>query len=396
MPASIQRQIFLLRIYAAFTFPFACIPFLYFWFAAHGISLEDYLWLVAIYYASMIAAEIPTGFLADRYGRIPAAVLGPSLLASSFVIFGLSSSWTAFAIGQCAMGLGHSFLSGPPAALLFETLRRAGRSEDYLRLESSMHAIRLGGTGVAFLLGGIVAQAFGYQACVLFTAPLCLVASITAMFLRGTGRRRTTRRRPPIVVSASRDLRLPAVAWLTAYFVVLFCLLRYPFHLYQPFLQAAGQDVPWRVGLLFFALNAVAAPCSRLTPWLQSRIGERALFWILPMTLAASMWAMSEQVNRLGIALFFLHQIPFGMHWSLIQNFANHRIRSASRTTVLSALSFFGRLTFVGFLTLTNTSLRSDDAGATVTDILRYVGIGGILATTVCLLLGRRFLAGRD
>ena len=44
--------------------------------------------------------------------------------------------------------------------------------------------------------------------------------------------------------------------------------------------------LPMFVGALFFALNVVAAPASRYAAWLQDRLGERVLFWILPLSLS--------------------------------------------------------------------------------------------------------------
>ena len=71
-----DRQIRLLSAYAIFTYPFACIPFLYFFFKAHGISLHEYMWLIAVYYWAMVAMEIPTGVLADRFGRKKSMLTG--------------------------------------------------------------------------------------------------------------------------------------------------------------------------------------------------------------------------------------------------------------------------------------------------------------------------------
>lgn len=408
---SIDRQLALLRIYGLFTFPFAGVPFLWFHFAECGIDLEAYTQLIAVYYVTMVVVEVPTGYLADRFGRILPAILGPLLLAVGFGVFALGSSFEVFCVAQVLVGFGHSILSGPPAALLFETLQSAGRAPEYLREESRIHGIRLAGTGVAFLLGGVVAHFWGFRASIVATAPLCVVGSVIAMFLRrptpvatDTGSpvavnpadsepsqapARATTKRPDVLRGALRDLRLPAVRWLVAYYVILFCLLRFPFHYYQPYLSDRGLDTPLLIGGLYFLLNVVASPCSRLAPRITERFGERAIFATLPLILGASVLAMSYLPLWAGVTLFFLQQVPFGMHWAMIQNFANQRVQDASRATVLSTLSLCGRLGFSAALPLIML------AAPTVNGIYTLAGIGGCVATGLVLVWGSKYLGRR-
>ncbi len=388
---STQRQLGLLRVYAAFTYPFACVPFLYFYFADHGVTLQQYGWLIAIYYWTMVTAEVPTGVLADRFGRVVPVVLGPTVLAAGFACMAYFDSFWAFAVGEVAMGLGHSILSGPPTAILFETLRRSGRGSEYLHHESRMHFARLSGTGISFLIGGIIAHFYGYRASIVLTIGLCLVAAVTALFLRDTKSTRTSNRRVPILASAMRDLRLPPVRWILAYFIVLFCLLRYPFHFYQPFLRENGFDQPLRIGLLFFAMNVVAAPCGRMVPWLDRRFGERALFWGLLVSLSLSIWAMAHVGIGFAIGLFFVQQVPFGMHWAAVQSFVNHHLRDASRATVLSTISFASRLAFAIALPATMWVADQDVEG-----VFGLVGIGGTAIAILVMVWGTRYLSGHD
>jgi MFS family permease len=163
---------------------------------------------------------------------------------------------------------------------------------------------------------------------------------------------------------AVADLWLREVRWLLVYWVVLFALLRYPFHNYQVFLDTESKAEPLFasplfVGCLYALLNLAAAPLSRKVPWLVERFGRRVLFWGMPLMLCFSMLAMAwsataalEQPETarvfawVGVAMFFLQQIPFGMHWALVQEFVNHRIQPEARSTVWSVLSLGGRLCY--------------------------------------------------
>ena len=93
-------------------------------------------------------------------------------------------------------------------------------------------------------------------------------------------------------------------------------------------------------------------------------------------------------VTQAGALLFFLHQVPFGMHWALFQDFVNHRIARRSRTTVLSAMSFGGRLVFALLFPL----LMSLQDRAGIAAAWLWIGIAGLAVGGAWLWLGRRYL----
>jgi predicted MFS family arabinose efflux permease len=371
----IDRQVRVLSAYAAFTYPFACIPFLWFYFRDHGIGIDGYASLIAVYYVTMVAAEVPTGLLADRFGRKLALALGPTLLALGFLVLRLGDDFAAFAAGEALLGLGHALLSGPPSALLYDSLAQAGGSERYLATEAGLHAWRSVGTGAAFLAGGIVAALAGHAATIVLTAALCATAGVLAFWVREPVRQRA--RAHVLLATALRELRHVDARWVTAYYAVVFCLLRYCFHTYQPYLEEAGEEGPLALGLLFCALNVVAAPWSRAVPGLLRRFGERALLWSMPLALALSLLGMAAAVGTLGVVLFFVHQAPFGAHWSVIQTYANRHLSARSRATALSVLSFAGRIVFAGLFPA--LGVLHARAGLAVTYVV--AGSAGVLAT---------------
>ena len=375
-----------LRAYAAFTYPFACVPFLYFHYADHGVTPAGFATLISAYYVTMVAAEIPTGVLADLRGQRAAMRIGPLVLAAGFAVIGLWPSYPGFYLGQVLLGLGHSILSGPPSALLFRTLKGIGQSADYRRQESVINMLRLLGTGVAFLLGGWLVDRHGIPTAIAATAVACTVASVIAFALAAPPVARSATpgsgQRFHALAHAARDLRRPPVRWMLGYYVLLFFLLRFPFHTYQPFLREANAEDPMWIGVLFFALNLFAAPFSRLTPYLCRRFGLATMLWAMPLLLAVSMAVMAGRVDGFGIALFFLHQVPFGMHWAVVQDYVQHRIDDAARSTVPSVLSFAGRLVFALLFPLTLAS-------GEVADGYLAVGVAGVVLTVVVMAVGR-------
>jgi MFS family permease len=401
----LRRQLACLHAYALVTYPFACVPFLFLYFRQHGIDEGSYGEIVGAYYLAMFLSEVPTGVLADRLGRRPMLVAGPLLLAFGFATLLIWPTYLGFLAGEVLLGLGHAVLSGPPAALLYETLAEHGQQHRFLAIESRLSALRLLGTGSAFLLGGALARTEGgYDATIVATALGCLLAALLALLLR-PGRPVPQLRARAFAGEVGRELRKPAVAWLLCYWIVLFALLRFPFHDYQPYLSAAGSIVPLLhdplfAGALFAALNLGAAPLSALVPRLVARHGRRPLFWGMPVLLCASMAVMGLERWRaetgtgapwlvwLGVSMFFLQQVPFGMHWALLQEFVNHRIGSAVRTTVLSALSLGARAVYA----LLNVLLFHLQAERGMSAAFLVTAVVGLAAATAVLWLRPRGL----
>ncbi|MGC3970483.1 MAG: hypothetical protein QM775_25045 [Pirellulales bacterium] len=186
---------------------------------------------------------------------------------------------------------------------------------------------------------------------------------------------------------------------------MLFALLRFPFHDYQPYLRAAGAHEPALldpifVGGLFAVMNLAAAPLSACVPTLVERWGRRPLFWSMPLLLCASMLVMawerahaergdgSRALAWLGVAMFFVQQVPFGVHWALLQEFVNHRIGSATRTTVLSVLSLGARAVYARL----NVALFHLQGSAGMATAFLTVATGGGAAAALVLWLRPRGL----
>jgi hypothetical protein len=402
---TLERQLRLLRHFAAVTYPFACVPFLFLYFQDHGLDDQGYGVVIGAYYAAMFLAELPTGLLADRYGPKPMLVAGPLLLAAGFGLLLVWRTFAGFLAGEILLGLAHAVLSGPPSVLLYETLREHDASARYLVEEARCGRNRLLGTGLSFLLGGALTRlgndtGTAYTWAIAATCVGNLAAAAIAMGLRPEPGRPAV----PLRVFAAQlahDLAKPPVRWLLGYWVVLFALLRFPFHDYQPYLRAAAPLEPWCadplwVGGLFALLNLVAAPLSGKVPALVATVGRRALFWGMPLVLVASLLVMAGERHAaalgagsrglvwLGLAMFFVQQVPFGLHMALVQEFVNHRIGSRARTTVLSALSLGARLLYAGLNVL--LFWVQDTAGMAAA--FAGVAAGGLVLT--CLVMWTR------
>lgn len=102
-------------------------PFLILIFRAAGLSFFQIGLLYSIRDLTNNLMEVPTGVLADAFGRRRAMVSAFAAYILSFVIFYAFGSFALFALGMVLFGLGEAFRSGTHKALILEYLKQNGR-----------------------------------------------------------------------------------------------------------------------------------------------------------------------------------------------------------------------------------------------------------------------------
>jgi len=101
-------------------------PFLILFLREAGLSFLAIGTLISIREIATNILEIPTGVMADAFGRRKAMLFGFSAYLLSFVLFYLGSSFWMFAIAMIAFAFGETFRSGTHKAMILEHLRICG------------------------------------------------------------------------------------------------------------------------------------------------------------------------------------------------------------------------------------------------------------------------------
>ena len=77
-----------------------------------GLGLKDIFLLKSVYSIVLVSLDIPTGYLADAWGRKNCLITGCIVAFGGYICYSLSSTFYAFFIAEILLGIGQSLVSG--------------------------------------------------------------------------------------------------------------------------------------------------------------------------------------------------------------------------------------------------------------------------------------------
>ena len=104
---------------------------------------------------AVLIFEVPTGVLADTYGRRKSVITGFLLMGSGFVLEGAVPTFAAVLAAQAVWGVGYTFISGALEAWIADEAPERDLGRVYLRGEQADYLGSLLGVGGSVLLGAV-------------------------------------------------------------------------------------------------------------------------------------------------------------------------------------------------------------------------------------------------
>ena len=97
------------------------MPIIVLFYEDHGLGLQDVFILKSVYSVAAVALEIPSGYLADVWGRKKCLILGCILFFGGYLCYSFTSTFTAFLFAEILLGTGQTLVNGADSALLYDT-----------------------------------------------------------------------------------------------------------------------------------------------------------------------------------------------------------------------------------------------------------------------------------
>ncbi len=322
-----------------------------------GLSITAAFAANACFTAGMVLFEVPTGVVADTWGRRASFLLGALTLVVTTAIYWLAwrtqAPFWVWAASSMLLGLGFTFFSGATEAWLVDALKYADFKGN---LESVFAKAQIVG-GAAMLsgsvAGGLIAQWTDLGVPYLLRSLALIVTFVVAyLFMKDwgfapkTGKRPLTEMRQVLRSSLHHGLGNPPVRWLMLSAIFETGVGIYAFYAMQPYLlELYGDERAYGIAGLAAAIVAGAQIAGGMAaPRLRRLFHRRTSALLAGVLVSGAVLALLGGITRfpVAVALLVLWALMFAATTPIRQAYLNGLIPSEQRATVLSFDNLLG------------------------------------------------------
>ena len=359
------------------------MPIIVLFYQDNGLQMRDVLTLQAIYSISIVLMEIPSGYLADIWGRKNTIILGSILGTLGYIAYYFSYGFAGFLIAELILGFGQSLISGADSAMLYDTLYEEDKQDSYLKYEGRVLSVGNFAETIAAIGGGLLAEIslrtpfFAQIAIASIAIPASLIlyepkrvkqlakgsmSHIMSIVKYSLIENITLRRN--ILYSSLIGCATLTMAWFL-----------------QPYLYEVIGFSRSEIGIAWALLNLTVGLTTLVAYKIEKKIGMLRIIVLIAVLIPLG-YIITGSTNTLwAIPILFLFYFTRGIATPVLKDYINRMTNSDIRATVLSVRNFVIRI----FFSITGPFLGYfSDAYSIQTALLLAGGIfatGSILTT---------------
>ena len=319
------------------------VPF----YMENGLGMKDIMLLQGIYSITIVVLEIPSGYLADVFGRRKTLIFGSILGFSGFLCYSFSYGFWGFLVAEIILGLGQSLISGADSAILYDTLLDKKNEKEYIKYDGRITSIGNLSEAVAGIFGGFLAG-ISLRLPYITQTVVAFLAIPTAILL----------------VEPARHIAMKKI-----YFKDILKIVRYTLYehkglqkniLFSALIGSATLTMAWFVqpvflknnipiegfGLLWTLLNLTVGLIAAFAYKIERRLKQRNSIIIIAVFIPLIYIAISYAGLVVSFILLFLFYAIRGFATPVLKDYINRLADSSTRATTLSIRNFIIRLNF--------------------------------------------------
>ncbi len=316
-----------------------------------GFNYLQIFSLEAIFSIALVLFEIPTGIMADKYGRKVSLFIGSLFMGLAFIGYGFTYSFLFLSIFQITAAFGASLISGADKALVYETA--SSLYTDVKKITSiagTYNALETAAMFIAFPLGSMLTSLpfFTYTfalAVVFVLSGICFILSAVIILFIAEKKRPELQEHPLLLgkkgllflFSTSSIRRIAINSALISSITFLM------FWLYQAILQYLSFPVK-AFGFIAALFNAGGMILLLFLLPIQKRLSNSSILFITSIS-SAILYLLcgfyptvtTALLSIFGITIFRSFRLP------IVATIINDKTDDSKRATVLSGLSMIER-----------------------------------------------------
>jgi MFS family permease len=355
-----------------------------------GLTLAQAALVDVTFFVAAALAELPTGIVADRFGRKTSMTIGSALITTGMIGWTFAPTLLLTLIAYVIMGVGMTFLSGAEDAFFYETVRASGRADDYPRLLGRVSATFPGALAIGSVASGFLA-AINLILPFILSSLLLLAALGIVLTLSEpqADQRQHEQARPSLRAILWQSLAVmrsrPTLRFSMVYLAVVpLASFMIESVFVQP--QALALGVPLAgIGVIVMVVQLTAMAGSTWSARITARLGEGRALSTAPIVISSSLLLLAALQVMPSLLLIALMGFVTAVVRPILVSRMQQELSDDSRATMLSVQS----LTFTMVAAISQSSL-----GAVAESFglpAAYIALAGGLSVVMVVVFWRGY-----
>lgn len=322
------------------------MPIIVLFYEKQGLGLQDVFILKSVYSIAAVTLEIPSGYLADVWGRRKCLLLGSFLFFFGYLCYSFTDTFVAFLFAELLLGVGQTLVNGADSALLYDTTAQYKEEHLYLRYEGRITMIGNFAEAFAGIFGGLLAV-YSLRFPFYGQAAIAFIGIPASIALKEVNRSKQIQNPLTEIIriikySLITNKRLccnimysgiiGAATLMMAWFV-------------QPVLMYLKTPVSW-FGVIWTVLNLVVGFAALYSDRVDRYLGPKKMGSLILLFIVGGYVTLAFNLTYAGLAILFVFYIFRGFATPILKGYINQMTISEMRATVLSIRNFIIRLMF--------------------------------------------------
>lgn len=304
-----------------------------------GFELLEIGLLETMFHVTSLTMEIPTGIIADVFGRKMSRILG---IVSYLIYIGIilvSSNFGWVLLGFIFCGLSFTFESGSDNALVYDSLKIMNQEEKFTKVNGNKEVIYQIASSISLFVGGYIAMV-SFDLSFGLTAFFYLIALAVILMMK-----ETPIKRDPTKKTISQLLYHQYVISFRVvmknkrlfYLIIIGAMMLAPVTSLFLFLPDYLLDLDYtkfEIGILLSAHSLMAALGGYFAHSLEKKYQEKKILYFVPLLMTLSFWLILNV--RIIYAPFVILGFLESLFYIVLLDYMNKMIPSEVRATALS------------------------------------------------------------
>lgn len=324
-------------------------PVIVLFWQSKGLNFSQIMLLQSIYAVGVIVLELPTGALADYFGKRISLIFGALFYALGFFIYGLGQTFWHFVLGELVLGTGSALISGADSAFIHESLKLVGKESEYKNTEGKVRGLTSISRAIAKLLGGAIASV-SLSLTLFATAVSTFTAFIISLFFNKTNESLPREEKTAYFKIIKESLKIvtknKSVLWLVLFFASFNALIWSTNWFSQPYLQMLQVPIVY-FGAIFAVFNIVSAIASAKLEFLEKMI--KRPFVVMSFITIISLFLLGTFPSLPIFSLWVFFNLFLVVNQTLVSHKILSLVPSNRAATVLSFMNLIRRFIYAVF-----------------------------------------------